>query len=58
MGEFLIGQVDVQLGEIGGNPFYISRSQHGYWKRTQLAIDAVDGRGGTLFLEGTRGRAS
>jgi hypothetical protein len=27
-GEFLIGDNDVKLGEIGGAPFYISRSQY------------------------------
>jgi len=56
-GEFLIGQVDVLLGEIGDSPFYISRSQYEYWKHTQLIIDVVDGRGGTFSLEGTEGKA-
>jgi len=56
-GEFLIGQVDVFLGEIGDSPFYIGRSQYEYWKHTQLIIDAVDGRGGTFSLEGTIGKA-
>jgi uncharacterized protein len=55
-GEFLIGQVDVLLGEIGCSPFYISRSQYEYWKHTQLIIDVVDGRGGTFSLEGTEGK--
>ena len=56
-GEFLIGQVDVLLGEIGDTPFYISRSQYEYWKHTQLIIDVVEGRGGTFSLEGTEGKA-
>jgi hypothetical protein len=56
-GEFLIGQVDVLLGEIGGSPFYISRSQYESWEHTQLIIDVVDGRGGTFSLEGTQGKA-
>lgn len=55
-GEFLVGQVDVQLGEIGDSPFYMSRSQYEYWKHTQLIIDVVDGRGGTFSLEGTEGK--
>src|SRR5262249_41715526 len=32
--EFLIGDNDVKLGEIGGAPFYISRSQYEVWKHT------------------------
>jgi uncharacterized protein len=56
-GEFLIGEVDVLLGEIGDSPFYISRSQYEYWKHTQLIIDVVEGRGGTFSLEGTEGKA-
>ncbi len=48
---------DIQLGEIGGVPFYISRSQYEYWKHTQLIIDVVEGRGGTFSLEGPEGLA-
>jgi len=44
--EFLIGDNDVKLGEIGGVPFYISRSQYEVWKHTDLIIDVVPGRGG------------
>lgn len=56
-GEIAIGAGDVLLGEIGGCPFYISRSQYGYWKHTQLIIDVVDGHGGTFSLEGPDGKA-
>ena len=31
------------LGDIGGCPFYISKSQYAYWKHTQLIIDVIDG---------------
>ncbi len=54
-GEFLIGDSDVQLGEIGGAPFYISRPQFEYWKHTQLIIDVVEGRGGMFSLENGEG---
>jgi len=54
-GEFLVGDSDVQLGEIGGTPFYMSRSQFEYWKHTQLIVDVVPGRGGMFSLEGSDG---
>jgi hypothetical protein len=56
LGEFLVGDADVKLGEIGGSPFYISKPQYGYWKHTQLIIDVVNGRGGMFSLEGPEGR--
>lgn len=52
--EFLVGDADVCLGEIGGMPFYMSRSQFGYWRHTQLTIDVVAGRGGMFSLENGR----
>jgi uncharacterized protein len=55
-GEFLVGDYDVQLGSIGGQPFYIGGAQYEYWKHTQLIIDVVDGRGGMFSLEGSHGR--
>lgn len=54
-GEFKIGDSDVKLGEIGGAPFYMSKSQFEYWKHTQLIIDVVEGRGGMFSLEGPEG---
>ncbi|PZQ13446.1 MAG: DUF779 domain-containing protein [Rhodanobacter denitrificans] len=54
-GEFLIGDADVELGAIGGAPFYISRPQFEYWKHTQLIIDVVEGRGGMFSLENGEG---
>ncbi|MDD5295977.1 MAG: DUF779 domain-containing protein [Rhodocyclaceae bacterium] len=48
---------DVLLGEIGGCPFYMSKSQFEYWQHTQLVIDVVEGRGGTFSLEGPEGLA-
>ncbi len=48
-------QRDIQLGEIGGVPFYMSRSQYAYWQHTQLIIDVTEGYGGTFSLEGSEG---
>jgi uncharacterized protein (DUF779 family) len=55
-GDFLLGDNDVHLGDIGGVPFYISESQYEYWCHTQLIIDVVPGRGGMFSLEGPTGR--
>jgi uncharacterized protein (DUF779 family) len=55
LGDFLVGDSDVKLGEIGGAPFYISKPQFEYWKHTQLTIDVVPGRGGMFSLEGPEG---
>ncbi|KGU56411.1 acetaldehyde dehydrogenase [Xanthomonas phaseoli pv. phaseoli] len=55
VGEFIVGDRDVLLGEIGGAPFYISAPQFEYWKHTQLIIDVVPGRGGMFSLENGEG---
>ena len=49
--EFLVGDADVQLGTIGGVPFYMGRAQFEYWQHTQLIIDAIPGNGGMFSLE-------
>jgi uncharacterized protein (DUF779 family) len=56
-GELTIGAGDEYLGDIGGCPFYISKSQYEYWKYTQLIIDVIEGTGGTFSLEGPEGKA-
>ena len=53
--DFIVGDRDVLLGEIGGAPFYISAPQFEYWKHTQLIIDVVEGRGGMFSLENGEG---
>ncbi len=53
--EFLVGDNDVKLGEIGGAPFFMSASQFDYWKHTQLVIDVVNGQGGMFSLENGSG---
>ena len=56
-GELTVGAGDVYLGEIGGCPFYIGKSQYEYWKHTQLILDVIEGSGGTFSLEGNTGKA-
>jgi len=56
LGEFLVGDSDVCLGEIDGCPFYMSESQFAYWEHTQLIIDAIPGRGGAFSLDSAEGR--
>ena len=51
LGEFIIGDRDVKMGEIGGASFYMSPSQFDYWQHTQLIIDAIPGRGGMFSLD-------
>ncbi|CAM3646193.1 DUF779 domain-containing protein [Polynucleobacter antarcticus] len=55
--DLTIGAYDVKLGEIGGVPFYIGKSQYEYWKHTQLILDVIEGNGGTFSLEGATGKA-
>ncbi|MDB5664618.1 DUF779 domain-containing protein [Cypionkella sp.] len=54
VGDFMLGDRDVKLGEIGGMPFYISGSQYEVWKHTNLIIDAIKGRGGMFSLDNGR----
>ncbi|MBU6526121.1 DUF779 domain-containing protein [Methylocystis sp. MJC1] len=54
-GEFLVGDNDVKLGEIGGAPFYMGLGQFDYWKHTQLVIDIVPGQGGMFSLDNGTG---
>lgn len=53
--DFIVGDRDVCLGQIGGADFHISPSQFEYWKHTQLIIDVVHGRGGMFSLENGEG---
>jgi uncharacterized protein (DUF779 family) len=56
VGEFLLGDRDVKLGEIDGAPFYIGGLQAEAWANTDLIIDAVPGRGGMFSLDNGRER--
>ncbi|WP_371228164.1 DUF779 domain-containing protein [Roseovarius sp. 2305UL8-3] len=55
-GDYIIGDQDVLIGEIGGLPFYMNADQHERWKHTDLVIDAIDGIGGMFSLENGSGR--
>ena len=55
-GDFMVGDQDILLGEIGGQPFYIGAAQYEYWQHTQIIIDVVPGRGGMFSLEGSEGK--
>ncbi|HEY0295630.1 MAG TPA: DUF779 domain-containing protein [Bordetella sp.] len=54
LGELLVGDSDVLMGEIGGAPFYIGAAQYQAWKHTDLIIDVVPGRGGMFSLDNGR----
>jgi len=54
--DYIVGDHDVKLGEIGGVTVYISASQFEVWKHTQLIIDVVPGRGGMFSLDNGRER--
>ena len=55
-GDLIIADHDVQMGEIGGAPFYIGGAQYEAWKHTRLIIDVVDGQGGMFSLDNGRGK--
>ena len=55
LGEFKVGASDVELGRVGGAPFYMSESQFALWRHTQLVIDVVPGRGSGFSLEAPEG---
>ncbi len=55
-GDLIIADHDVQMGEIGGAPFYIGGAQYEVWKHTRLIIDVIDGRGGMFSLDNGRGK--
>ena len=43
VGEFLIGDIDVLLGEIDGCPFYIDKRLDQAWHQEQFLLDVVPG---------------
>ena len=53
--EFKVGAQDVYIGEIGGQPFYMGKSQFEYWQHTHLIIDVVPGRGSGFSVEAPEG---
>ncbi|WP_449255115.1 DUF779 domain-containing protein [Bosea sp. (in: a-proteobacteria)] len=55
-GDFIVGDRDVLLGQIGETPFYIGAAQFEVWKHTRLILDVVPGRGGMFSLDNGRER--
>lgn len=55
-GDFQVGDADIYLGDLDGQPFYIGAEQYEYWKHTQLIIDVVNGNGGMFSLDNGSGR--
>lgn len=56
LGDLLIGDADVLLGEIDGCPFYMTKAQFQAWQFSHLTLDVVPGRGGMFSLEGPTGK--
>jgi uncharacterized protein (DUF779 family) len=56
VGDFILGDQDVKLGEIGGAAVYIGAAQYEVWRHTALIIDVVKGRGGMFSLDNGRER--
>ena len=54
--DYIIGDRDVKIGDIGGVPFYMNADQYELWKHTNLVIDAIDGIGGMFSLDNGSGR--
>jgi len=43
IGEFLVGPVDILLGEIDGCPFYIDTRLDEAWNQDEFVLDVADG---------------
>jgi uncharacterized protein (DUF779 family) len=54
--EFIVGDRDVKLGEVGGSGVWIGAEQFELWRHTQLILDVVPGRGGMFSLDNGRER--
>jgi uncharacterized protein (DUF779 family) len=53
--EFRVGSRDVYLGDVAGQPFYMSGPQFEYWRHTHLTVDVVPGRGSGFSVEAPEG---
>lgn len=54
-GEMSLNSSDLQFGEVGGVPFYASRTQADYMQGTQITLDVGQGSLGTFSLEDADG---
>lgn len=55
-GDYIVGDLDITVGEIGGVPFYMNADQYDRWKHTDLIIDAIRGIGGMFSLDNGTGK--
>lgn len=51
VGDLIIGDSDVLLGQIHDCNFYMSKDQFEYWKSTHITVDITEGRGSSFSLE-------
>lgn len=51
VGELLIADQDVWMGQIHGCDFYMSAFQFEYWQHTQIEVDVTTGRGASFSAE-------
>lgn len=51
VGELMLNETDIWLGNIHGCDFYMSHDQFEYWKHTQLTLNVTPGRGASFSLE-------
>jgi uncharacterized protein len=54
-GELPPGPGDLELGRIGGAPFYIDADQYERWGRPEFVIDVAPGAADSFSLEGSLG---
>lgn len=54
-GELLLGPDDLELGRVGGAPFYCDRELFERWNRPQLTLDVASGPAEGFSLEGLAG---
>ena len=54
-GELLLGPNDVEVGEVGGAPFYIDDELYERWRRPTFLLDVAPGRGHGFSLEEPEG---
>jgi uncharacterized protein len=54
-GELPAGPHDLELGELGGTPFYIDADQYERWGRPRFEIDVSPGAAEGFSLEGLEG---
>lgn len=51
VGELLLSEQDVLLGQVHGCDFYMPAFQFEYWQHTQLELDVTPGRGASFSAE-------